>query len=178
LKPRVRGRPRGRHLKLDDAIIRRIAAGIRKGAFPRVAAVAAGMAAPTFYKYLGLARQELDEPFSTPFCQADRKRRRLVLLLARAVEEAGAGARRVAESRVFKEDPKFWLKVGPGRDRGDPSNPGWTDRVEHVGPGGAPLIPPRVEFYLPSNGRGDERPAELEAPPVVLSPLPAPEPEE
>ena len=57
---------------------------------------------------------------------------------SKAVREAEGKARRAAEQITFLMDPRFWLRFGPGRDRG-PEAPGWTERVEHVGKDGKKL---------------------------------------
>lgn len=85
---------------------------------------------------------------------------------SKAVKEAEGKARRAAEQITFLMDPRFWLRFGPGRDRG-PEAPGWTERVEHVGKNGSKLnvmtIEDLISKALPdysgdgSGGEGEEK---------------------
>lgn len=85
----------------------RILEDIRRGCYLHVAARANGVTAATLARWLR-------DP--TPEYQA----------FAEQLDEAQAQARVDAEHRVHAEKPAVWLKLGPGRDFGDPSKPGWT----------------------------------------------------
>ena len=59
---------------------------------------------------------------------------RYTLSLHDALPIARAQARAAAEIEVRRDNPAFWLRVGPGRSR--PGAPGWTDRQEIAIEGG------------------------------------------
>jgi hypothetical protein len=83
---------------------------LRAGAFPHVAAEAAGLQRQVFRRWLKSGeKKRAREPFRT---------------FAREVRKACAQARLRAELAAWKLDPKFWLKYGPGREL--PDCPGWT----------------------------------------------------
>ena len=112
-----------RPLILQERVRQQVVASLRSGAFLWVAAVASGINERTLAYWLQKGRDGI-EPYVQFF---------------RDVEEAMGLARLSAESRVFKEDPKSWLRIGPGRDR--PGRPGWTEesRIAHTGPEGGPI---------------------------------------
>ncbi len=98
-----------RKTRLTTEIIEAIADGVRRGAFPYIAAQAAGIPKSTFYGWM--ARGENGrKPFSE---------------LRDKVRTAEAEARSDAEARVYREKPLEWLRLGPGRTQ--PDEPGWTD---------------------------------------------------
>jgi hypothetical protein len=87
-----------------------ITAKIRRGAFPHVAAEAAGIPRAIFRRWLELGgRAHARKPYKA---------------FAMAVKQAQAIARLTAEAKVLQSDPKTWLRSGPGRER--PGDPGWT----------------------------------------------------
>jgi len=93
-----------------DKLTKEITAYIRAGGFPHVAAEAAGIAKPVFDSWITKGtKQGAREPFRT--------------FVAR-INQAKAQARLAAETSAHKEDPKFWLRAGPGREA--PQSPGWT----------------------------------------------------
>ena len=86
---------------------------IEEGCFPRAAASAAGITNKTLWEWLNDTRPKF-RAFQA------------------AYEEAIGRARSQAEKKVFKEDPKFWLRYGPGRERYDTNGqiiPGWGDNA-------------------------------------------------
>jgi hypothetical protein len=86
---------------------------IRAGAFPLVAAEAAGVPRQVYEKWLEAGeKRRAREPFRS---------------FARDVRKAVAGARILQEHAVYEKDPKYWLVHGPGKDM--PGNPGWTGEV-------------------------------------------------
>lgn len=89
---------------------------IRAGAFPHVAAEAAGIPQRVFERWMrcGKVRQPVEE----------------YRLFAAAVMTAKAHARALAETDVRKRYPVSWLRSGPGRE-GD-GKPGWTGTVQPV----------------------------------------------
>lgn len=90
-----------------------VLANIEQGCFPEAAASAAGV-----------SRKALMEWLNDP-----RPKYRTFQL---AYEEAVGKARSHAEKAVFKDDPKFWLRYGPGRERYNTSGelvPGWGESV-------------------------------------------------
>lgn len=110
----------GRKSLLTPDRERQILASIRAGAFDWVAARAAGVSVPTFYRWLSDERSPYRE-------------------FAEKVAEARAVARLSVEIEVRKKNPEFWLSRGPGRER--PGEPGWGEKttIEHTGPGGGPV---------------------------------------
>jgi predicted DNA-binding protein (UPF0251 family) len=91
----------------------RIIAALQSGAFLHVAAEAAGVHRSTIWNWM------------------NSPGRRYRAFQAR-VREAIAHARLTAEITVFKADPKFWLRCGPGRQRYDEDGrlvEGWTEAV-------------------------------------------------
>src|SRR4051812_47421503 len=87
-----------------------IAAYIRAGGFPHVAAAAVGITRPRFERWLRKGRQPRAKPRYRAFHQV--------------ILQATAQARLRAEAAVFKNRPLDWLRSGPGRET--TSNPGWT----------------------------------------------------
>lgn len=110
----------GRKTLLTPEREAQILASIRAGAFDWVAARAAGVSVPTFYRWLADKRKPYRD-------------------FAEKVAEARAVARLSVEIEVRKKSPEFWLSRGPGRER--PGEPGWSEKtiLEHTGPGGGPV---------------------------------------
>lgn len=128
----IERRPGRRPLILDATIRQSILDRIRVGAFEWVACEAAGVSQRTFQYWTAKGEQGI-EPYVQFF---------------QDVQQVRAQARLSAEMRVHADDPKFWLRVGPGRER--PSRPGWTEesRTEITTPSGEPL---EVEHRLVLN---------------------------
>jgi hypothetical protein len=94
----------------DEALTARVAAYIRGGAYPEVAAQAAGIAPGRLRRWLARgAKKGASAPLKA-FCQA--------------VKQAEAVARLQAEVAALKAKPLDWLRHGPGRPRED--RDGWT----------------------------------------------------
>jgi hypothetical protein len=90
-----------------------ILAFIRAGCFDHVAAEAAGISARTFYDWI--ERGEDRHP--------SRPCTRKLRAFAQAVRRAKAEVRAVAEARVFKENPTYWLTHVA---RSKPDREGWS----------------------------------------------------
>lgn len=88
----------------------RVAAYIRGGAYPEVAAQAAGVPPGRMRRWLALGRKKGAGEAVRAFCQA--------------VRQAEAVARLQAEVAALKAKPLDWLRHGPGRPR--PDREGWT----------------------------------------------------
>jgi hypothetical protein len=99
-----------RRQRLTPVLAAQIAAGVRSGSFPHVAAQAFGVTAARFQDWL---KRGADEHAREPFRS-----------FAATIEQAAAQARLRAEMAVLNEAPKAWLQLGPGRERDDA--PGWT----------------------------------------------------
>jgi hypothetical protein len=112
-----------RPLVLDPKIRDQVVTSLRLGAYLWVSAAAAGINERTLLYWLEKGRKGI-EPYVRFF---------------QDVEGAQAYARLSAETRVHRDDPKYWLRVGPGRER--PGRPGWTEesRIAHTGPEGGPI---------------------------------------
>lgn len=95
----------GRPSKCTPDLLEKVCELIRRGTYKHVAAMACGISPSTLYRWLRDPSQK-------------DVREQLY-----AVE---AAARADAEHRIFAEKPSLWLTRGPGRDRGDPDQPGWT----------------------------------------------------
>src|SRR5262249_33979079 len=75
---------------------------IRSGAYPQVAAEAAGVHRKVFLAWLGRGeRPKAREPYRS---------------FAAEVRQAAAMSRVKAETDLREKDPRFWLKHGPGRE--------------------------------------------------------------
>jgi hypothetical protein len=90
---------------------------IRAGAFPHVAAEAAGIPREVFDTWINLAEK--------PNRNHGRYRRFVV-----KIKQAVAQARLLAEAQILKERPLDWLKSGPGRENAE--NEGWTAPTKPV----------------------------------------------
>lgn len=86
---------------------------IRQGAFLHVAAAANGVTVATLNRWRRDPAPEFAE-------------------FAAALDRAQGRARVHAEHRVHAEKPAIWLRLGPGRDHGDPSKPGWTTPAKRI----------------------------------------------
>lgn len=95
-----------------------IAAYVRQGAYPHMAAEAAGVPGPAFERWQARAARDGATP----------QQRRLL----RSIHQAEAQARVLAEVKVFADDPKMWLRSGPGREL--PRSPGWTTSAKQHPP--------------------------------------------
>ena len=98
--------------KFDAPTRQAILDNLRKGAFLRVAAGAAGITRQTLYEWMADKRPEYRA-------------------FQREVELAQADARFVAESAVWKNKPEVWLRTGPGRSK--PDDEGWTEGYDAEG---------------------------------------------
>jgi hypothetical protein len=97
-------------LNPDPTTHQRVVAAIRKGAFPHVAAEAAGVAGATFRRWMARGRRpEAPEPLRAFVAE---------------VRAARAWARLVAEVHVHDQEVLNWLRYGPGRDR--EASRGWA----------------------------------------------------
>jgi hypothetical protein len=97
--------------RLTPALIQDIAAYIRAGGFPHVAAEAAGIPQHVFARWLKLANKK-------------GSMYRGYRALRSAVRQAQAEARLAAEIAAFNEKPLDWLRSGPGKPTADRA--GWT----------------------------------------------------
>lgn len=103
---------------------------IELGAYDYQAAEASGISQRTFQRWMRWGQDEA-ERMEREDAGYPSEERACYYHFARAVEKARARARVQAEIRVQAEDPKFWLRSGPGRTR--PGRPGWTETVSVVG---------------------------------------------
>jgi hypothetical protein len=87
---------------------------VQAGAYAQVAAESAGISRDTLEAWLNRGRKK----------NAPRPLRAFVARF----EAAAAKARLLAETAVFQNDPRFWLKFGPGKDK--PGVPGWSGEVK------------------------------------------------
>jgi hypothetical protein len=97
----------------DPLLADRVLSYIRSGGYPLVAAEAAGVPGEVFIQWLRWGEQKrARDPYRG---------------FARAVRQAIAHGRLIAELAVHEKDPKFWLTHGPGKETA--KNPGWTGEV-------------------------------------------------
>ncbi len=126
---------RSRH-RLTPELQQTIAAYVRAGGFPHVAAGAAGIPAPVFERWLRRGRKRGAEPAYRDFSEA--------------ILQAAAQARMRAETAVFKNRPLDWLRSGPGRET--TGNPGWTASARAAPPAPQrrinPLLQPELQQML------------------------------
>lgn len=109
---RPRGRPPG-SVALTPEIQHTIVAYVRAGAFPHVAAQAAGISPRTYFDWMARGEDRHPTRPSTPKLRA----------FAQAVNQAHAEARIAAEVRVYKENPLRWLTYSA---RSKPDRDGWS----------------------------------------------------
>lgn len=95
---------------LTTEIANLIVSLVRSGAYPHVAAAAAGVPRREFRRWMRLGREE----------DADDLYRSLV----QRVFQAAGQCRALAETSIRDNGPLNWLKYGLGRER--PNLPGWT----------------------------------------------------
>jgi hypothetical protein len=113
-------------VRLTAELEQRIIASIRLGAFPQIAAEAAGVPADTFADWLRRGRQKTSRRFRRFYEQ---------------VRQAQAQARLRAEMEARELDACFWLRHGPGKETAD--TPGWTAPIKaglDTGPEDEPLL--------------------------------------
>lgn len=91
-----------------------IVGSVRAGGYPHVAAQAWGVSKAAFERWLAKGTgPEAQEPFES---------------FARDLDDAFAQARLLAETSLYKDEPRIWLEHGPGRERLDV--PGWSGPVK------------------------------------------------
>lgn len=119
----------GRPTLLTSEVQERICDYIRRGAFEWVAAESCGVSQKTFLEWI--ARGNGTDP--------DREGNALYAEFAEQVTKARAEARLNAELAISIDNPKFWLKNGPGKTRH--GREGWTDetKTEVTGANGGAL---------------------------------------
>jgi hypothetical protein len=117
--------------KIQEAI----AAYVRAGGYPHVAAEAAGVPREVFEEWLRKAEGE--------------RPRKEYKAFAEALRDAAAQARLAAETRALKDKPMDWLKAGPGKETA--SEPGWS-ALAKPRPGAAEEAPlsenPQVQKWV------------------------------
>jgi hypothetical protein len=108
---------------------------IRAGGFAWAAAEAAGVPRAVFRRWLARGKRHRRQPYRRFY---------------ENVLQARAQARLAAEIKVREQDPRFWLRHGPGRER--PGQPGWTNPVRPAPPraGGTKLglDAPQLQQFL------------------------------
>jgi hypothetical protein len=103
-------------LKFKPEVVPSILAAIRAGGYPHVAAAAFGITKRVFDAWMNLGEGDRPKaPYKT---------------FALQVRQAEAQARLRAEMGVMDEDPRFWLKNGPGRESEDTK--GWAAMVRPI----------------------------------------------
>ena len=108
----------GRPTLLTEELKQRICTFIRAGAYDWVAAQACGIGKSTFHQWM--SRGQHVDTYGRPTDPIYQD-------FASAVLVARAQARLKAESTVASDDPKFWLRNGPGKTRY--GEEGWTETV-------------------------------------------------
>src|SRR5437868_11753050 len=96
--------------RLTPEIEERVLQFIRAGGYGWVAAEAAGVPRAAFDRWLARGARGGRQPHRRFY---------------RNVTQALAQARMAAEAKVREQDPRFWLKHGPGRERS--GHPGWSN---------------------------------------------------
>lgn len=148
---------------------------IRAGTFIHVAAGANGITVRTFDNWMKRGREALLASEEPDVNLPAREYKYLAFFLQ--VSKAKAQARAAVEIRVQREDPRIWLRNGPGKTT--PEMEGWTDptrRLELTGKDGEPIA---VEHVLAGAllELEDEAAREAEFAVVEEAPkLPAPKP--
>lgn len=101
-------------IKLTPELETQILAAIRAGGFPHVAAQAFGVPQELFEKWLDWGEKS-------------QRQRQPWFSFAKKVRQAQAIARLNAEMKCHEEDPRLWLRSGPGKET--PNSAGWTTIV-------------------------------------------------
>jgi hypothetical protein len=129
-----------RPTKLTPDIQQKIVSFIRQGSFDWVGAQAAGIDPATFRRWMAAGR-EGDSRY---------------IEFVKAVDEARAQARMLAEIEVRQTNPLAWLRYGPGRER--PGEPGWTELKQHEvsGPNGAPIPLEMIDRIVRDAAEGED----------------------
>jgi hypothetical protein len=100
-------------MKPSPELLKEIVAYIRAGAYPHVAAQAAGLSQTQFTQWM-----QRGERAGSKGSHAD---------FAKAIRQAEAQARITAEMEIRQNKPLDWLRNGPGRH--SMQNVGWTGNV-------------------------------------------------
>ncbi len=119
----------GRRPKLTPNLTKQIADAIRRGAFLKTAAGAAGIDESTFHRWRRRGRKG-----ERPYCQ-----------FCQQIEAAAARARSDAETRAYRDKPEFWLTHGPAKKDWHPYRAGELElsgRVQTQPMGVAPCPAP------------------------------------
>jgi len=95
---------------------------IEQGAYDHVAARAMGVHPQTWSRWMGRGSQERKGIYREFYLE---------------VSTARSKARLLKELEVARDDPKFWLRCGPGKTK--PDDPGWTESLTLVGDPEAPI---------------------------------------
>ncbi len=119
----VPGREERAHLEIANAMktmrADAICARIAQGAYPWVAAVAEGVQKSVFYAWMDETVKK-GEPYKT---------------FRARINSAMAEARSSAETRIHANNPALWLTKGPGRERMNTTDEGWSDKQATVNVG-------------------------------------------
>lgn len=102
--------------KFDPQIADAIVTYIQAGAYDHVAAEAAGLSKEDYHAWIERGTRK----------HAGKNFRKF----AERIRQAKALARVWAEIEMRKEDARFWLKSGPGKE--SPHNPGWSKEVRPI----------------------------------------------
>lgn len=103
-------------IKHSAELEQKILASIRAGGYPHVAAQAWGLPPWLFDKWMEWGRKtNAREPYKS---------------FALKVDQAQAQARLKAEMAAYEDEPRFWLKNGPGKET--PKNPGWSTMMKPI----------------------------------------------
>ncbi len=113
--PQIGGVDKALTVMRTDAICARIA----QGAYPWVAAVAEGVQKSVFYMWMSEDTRKGD-PYKT---------------FRARINSAMAEARSSAETRIHANNPALWLTKGPGRERMNTTDEGWSDKQATVNVG-------------------------------------------
>lgn len=105
------------HHPLTPDVEKEILAFVRAGGFPHIAAEAAGIPNHVFQGWLSAG-------------SPSNKGKSKFKLFVKKLEQAMAQARLKAEIDVYNDDPKAWLRSGPGKEKLD--SPGWTGIVKPI----------------------------------------------
>lgn len=105
-----------RLLESQPDILGKVINYIKLGAYDHVAAQALGVRAETFARWMRKGSRK-----SAP---------KLYRQFYDDISQAKAQARLLAEVQVKQDDPKYWLRIGPGRTK--ENLPGWTEQPDMV----------------------------------------------
>jgi transposase len=143
VKPKAPSPKIGRPKKLTSQFVKKFTALIRDGNYPECAAMASGISARTYYRWMEQGCKDEKANRNTEFFQ-----------FCQSVKKAGAQAQVQLVANVFAAASKHWQAAMTMLERRWPDQWGKRERVDQTSPEGEPLdVQHRgAVVILPDNG--------------------------